>query len=227
MVMRADVIDAALRGAGLKAPASEATERPLIYLTPRGQPITQARVRALAAGPGAVILCGRFEGIDQRVVDEWGMEDFAESVSWAMAKQEQENPAIRQVHAIQNVGVSPPRAIVQFCLHDDLCTFLHRIDRLFQMILTLYLSQRNHLLAFLLQMPDIGFLMVKPELLDDLGIRISICRLLSCPTRTLHIKLSRPIAADKGRKVGSGEAEGFVAELFHLLAFRGRSEVRG
>jgi tRNA (guanine37-N1)-methyltransferase len=70
MVMRADVaaaaIDAVDRGA-----------RPLIYLSPRGAPLTQARVRDLAAGPGAVLLCGRFEGLDQRVIDGRGIEEIS------------------------------------------------------------------------------------------------------------------------------------------------------
>jgi tRNA (guanine37-N1)-methyltransferase len=61
MVMRPDVIDAAI--------ASASDQRPLLYVTPRGRPLAQADVRALAAGPGLVILCGRYEGIDQRVID--------------------------------------------------------------------------------------------------------------------------------------------------------------
>ncbi len=70
MVMRADVVDAAcawaLGGAG------EAT-RPLVFLTPRGRPLDQPLVRELAAGAGAVLLCGRYEGVDQRVVEARGM----------------------------------------------------------------------------------------------------------------------------------------------------------
>src|SRR6201986_2894140 len=62
MVMRADVAAAAID-------AVERGARPLIYLSPRGAPLTQAGVRALAEGPGAVLLCGRFEGIDQRVLE--------------------------------------------------------------------------------------------------------------------------------------------------------------
>jgi tRNA (guanine37-N1)-methyltransferase len=61
MVMRPDVVNAAIlasRGPG-----------PLVYLTPRGWPITQERVKALSAGPGMTVLCGRFEGVDQRVLD--------------------------------------------------------------------------------------------------------------------------------------------------------------
>lgn len=61
MVLRPDVVDDAI--------ASVADERPLIFLTPRGAPLTQAKVRELADGPGAILVCGRFEGIDQRVIE--------------------------------------------------------------------------------------------------------------------------------------------------------------
>lgn len=64
MVMRPDVLDAAIRGT--------AGSGPLIYMTPRGRLLDQALVRDLAAGPGATILCGRFEGVDQRVLDAHG-----------------------------------------------------------------------------------------------------------------------------------------------------------
>jgi tRNA (guanine37-N1)-methyltransferase len=69
MVMRADVLDAAL--------ASMQDDRPAICLTPRGRPLTQARVRRLAAGPGVVLLCGRYEGIDQRVIEHRGLEEIS------------------------------------------------------------------------------------------------------------------------------------------------------
>ena len=72
MVMRPDVVDAAIAAAQGKDPAL-----PLIYLTPRGRPLDQARVRALAAGPGAVVLCGRFEGVDQRVLEARGAEEIS------------------------------------------------------------------------------------------------------------------------------------------------------
>ena len=72
MVMRADVLARALDAA---SPAGDA--RPRLLMSPRGKPLTQARVRALAAGPGAVILCGRFEGIDQRVIDARGLEEVS------------------------------------------------------------------------------------------------------------------------------------------------------
>ena len=69
MVMRPDVLDTALAGC--------ADDRPMIYLTPRGVPLTQARVRALAGGPGVVLLCGRFEGVDQRVIEARGLEEIS------------------------------------------------------------------------------------------------------------------------------------------------------
>jgi len=61
MVMRADVLDAAI--------ADCDDGRPLVVLTPRGRPLSQQAVAALADGPGVVLLCGRFEGIDQRVIE--------------------------------------------------------------------------------------------------------------------------------------------------------------
>lgn len=69
MVMRADVIDAAIDAA--------ADIGPLIYLTPRGAPFTQARAQKLADGPGVTLLCGRYEGVDQRVLDARGVEEIS------------------------------------------------------------------------------------------------------------------------------------------------------
>ena len=51
--------------------------RPLIYLSPRGRPLTQARVRELAAGPGVALICGRFEGLDQRVIEARAIEEIS------------------------------------------------------------------------------------------------------------------------------------------------------
>jgi tRNA (guanine37-N1)-methyltransferase len=70
MVIRADVACAAID-------AVERHDRPLIYLSPRGAPITQARVRTLADGPGAILLCGRFEGLDQRAIDARNLEEIS------------------------------------------------------------------------------------------------------------------------------------------------------
>lgn len=72
MVMRADVLAAALDAA---APPGDA--RPRLVTSPRGKPLTQTRVRELAAGPGVVILCGRFEGIDERVIEARGLEEVS------------------------------------------------------------------------------------------------------------------------------------------------------
>lgn len=72
MVMQADVVDAAI-GAAKDAATCEL---PLIYLTPRGRPLDQARVRQLADGPGAIVLCGRFEGVDQRVLEAHAVEEI-------------------------------------------------------------------------------------------------------------------------------------------------------
>lgn len=70
MVMRPDVVDAAL--ASLPADG-----RATIYLTPRGRLVDQARVRALAEGPGVALLCGRYEGIDARVIEARGLEELS------------------------------------------------------------------------------------------------------------------------------------------------------
>lgn len=62
MVMRADVIDAAIEDAAIAGV-------PLVYLTPRGTPLSQEIVAELADGPGVTLTCGRYEGVDQRVLD--------------------------------------------------------------------------------------------------------------------------------------------------------------
>ncbi len=72
MVMRPDVVDAALAAASRHLP-----DAPMIYLTPRGRLITQARIRELAAGAGVTLLCGRFEGVDQRVIEARGLEELS------------------------------------------------------------------------------------------------------------------------------------------------------
>jgi tRNA (guanine37-N1)-methyltransferase len=72
MVMRADVLAAAIDHAREDMP-----DVPVIYLSPRGQPLTQARVRELSAGPGAILLAGRFEGVDQRVIEARGLEEIS------------------------------------------------------------------------------------------------------------------------------------------------------
>jgi tRNA (guanine37-N1)-methyltransferase len=64
MVLRADILSAAVEHAAGTDPTI-----PTLAMTPRGQPITQARIRELAAGPGVNVLCGRFEGFDERLFD--------------------------------------------------------------------------------------------------------------------------------------------------------------
>lgn len=67
MVLRADVMGRAIDHAQKHAPKGA----PLIYLSPRGRPFTQAMAQELALGPGVTLICGRFEGLDQRVIDHY------------------------------------------------------------------------------------------------------------------------------------------------------------
>jgi tRNA (guanine37-N1)-methyltransferase len=69
MVLRADVLAAAID--------AQAPHRPILAMTPRGRPLTQQRVRDLAAGPGVTILCGRFEGFDERLFDSRDIEEVS------------------------------------------------------------------------------------------------------------------------------------------------------
>ena len=72
MVIRADVLAASL-DAGL--PPDD--PRPRLLMSPRGRPLTQSRVRELAQGPGVAIVCGRFEGVDERVIEARGLEEVS------------------------------------------------------------------------------------------------------------------------------------------------------
>ncbi len=72
MVIRADVLAASL-DAGLLPD----DPRPRLLMSPRGRPLTQARVRDLAQGPGVAIVCGRFEGVDERVIEARGLEEVS------------------------------------------------------------------------------------------------------------------------------------------------------
>lgn len=72
MVLRADVLGPALDHA-----KSFAADAPLIYLTPRGRPLTQAYARELAQGPGVTLLAGRFEGIDERIIEAKGLVEIS------------------------------------------------------------------------------------------------------------------------------------------------------
>ncbi|HWJ71603.1 MAG TPA: tRNA (guanosine(37)-N1)-methyltransferase TrmD [Kaistia sp.] len=72
MVMRADIVARAIDAA-----APEGDPRPRILMSPRGRPLDQRRVRELVEGPGAVILCGRFEGVDERVIEARALEEIS------------------------------------------------------------------------------------------------------------------------------------------------------
>ncbi|MBT3238356.1 MAG: tRNA (guanosine(37)-N1)-methyltransferase TrmD [Rhodospirillaceae bacterium] len=72
MVMRADVVDAAIG-----SQMAENKGFPLIYLSPRGRPLTQKRVRELVSGPGLILLSGRFEGVDERVLEARNVEEVS------------------------------------------------------------------------------------------------------------------------------------------------------
>src|SRR3954468_14107909 len=75
MVLRADVLAAAIDAAD--AGQGGPNERPRLLMSPRGRPLTQSRVLELAAGPGPLIVCGRFEGIDQRVIEARNLEEVS------------------------------------------------------------------------------------------------------------------------------------------------------
>jgi len=71
MVLRADILAAAIDA------ADAAPSPPRLLMSPRGRPLTQSRVRELAAAPGALIVCGRFEGVDQRVIEARQLEEVS------------------------------------------------------------------------------------------------------------------------------------------------------
>lgn len=76
MVLRADVVAAALEVACHGAPADRA-RWPIIYLSPRGARFDQAKARSWAAAEGVTLICGRFEGVDQRVLDRFAIEEVS------------------------------------------------------------------------------------------------------------------------------------------------------
>jgi tRNA (guanine37-N1)-methyltransferase len=75
MVLRADVLAAAIDAADTAQ--NDPADRPRLLMSPRGRPLTQSRVVELAAGPGPLIICGRFEGVDQRVIAGRGLEEVS------------------------------------------------------------------------------------------------------------------------------------------------------
>lgn len=80
MVMLVEPLERALAAARQAAPPT-VVARPVVLFSPAGAPLTQARIEGLASSPGAVLVCGRYEGIDQRFIDrhvdeEWSLGDF-------------------------------------------------------------------------------------------------------------------------------------------------------
>ena len=75
MVLKPDVLSAAIEA--VAAQSSGGARLPRILLSPRGAPFTQARGRDLAAGPGVVLVCGRFEGVDERVIEAQALEEIS------------------------------------------------------------------------------------------------------------------------------------------------------
>src|ERR1700759_4591172 len=71
MVLRADILAAAIDAANI------APDRPRLLMSPRGRPLTQSLVRELAEGPGPLIVCGRFEGVDQRVIEARALQEVS------------------------------------------------------------------------------------------------------------------------------------------------------
>ena len=76
MVLRADVVGKALDAAQQGTP-TDRTKWPVIYLSPRGKPMTQAMMQRFAQAEGMTLLCGRFEGVDERVIEEFGIEEVS------------------------------------------------------------------------------------------------------------------------------------------------------
>ncbi len=76
MVLRADVMHRALEIASAGTPVDRASW-PTVYLSPRGKPFTQAMARDWAQAQGVTLICGRFEGVDQRVIDHWAVEEVS------------------------------------------------------------------------------------------------------------------------------------------------------
>ncbi|MBT5541063.1 MAG: tRNA (guanosine(37)-N1)-methyltransferase TrmD, partial [Alphaproteobacteria bacterium] len=72
MIMRPDVL-----GRALESVEQRKNGRPIIYLSPRGKPLCQKKVKKLAQAPGLILLCGRYEGVDERVLEAHGVEELS------------------------------------------------------------------------------------------------------------------------------------------------------
>ena len=92
MVLRVDVLAKAIDHA-----REGDADRPVIAMTPRGKPLTQARVRELAGGPGVILLCGRFEGFDERIFEGRAVEEVSigDIVKSKIADMEAETAALQ------------------------------------------------------------------------------------------------------------------------------------
>ena len=77
MVMKPDVVGEAIEHTVTSVDANEAALPPVVYLTPRGRPVNQARVRQLSMTAGVIIVCGRYEGVDERVIEAHGVEEIS------------------------------------------------------------------------------------------------------------------------------------------------------
>src|SRR3546814_10578633 len=103
-----DVCSSDLLGRAIDHAAAAHPGLPLLAMTPRGAPMTQARVRALATGPGAIILCGRFEGFDERTFDARPSEQLSMGdiiLSGGEKRTEEQTTELPSLNRISNADV--------------------------------------------------------------------------------------------------------------------------
>jgi len=77
MVMKPDVVGAAIEHTVTHVDDNDGAQLPVVYLTPRGRPVDQARVRQLSTTAGVIVVCGRYEGVDERVIEAHGVEEIS------------------------------------------------------------------------------------------------------------------------------------------------------
>ena len=123
MVMRPDVL---ARAVDALAPAGD--PRPRLVMSPRGVPLTQARVAALANGPGAVVLCGRFEGIDERLIEAYPLLDELPDCVRAIGENKQQSLVVLLGEFIE--AIDDPRAGEDAVLDQALVVVVGGRDRL-------------------------------------------------------------------------------------------------
>jgi tRNA (guanine37-N1)-methyltransferase len=112
-VMRADVIASALDSV-------ERSGRPLLCMSARGRPLTQARVHMWSRGPGLVVLCGRFEGVDQRLIDSRGFEEVSVGDAVIAGGEAAALVTIEACVRLQPGVLGEPRSIVEESFEDGL-----------------------------------------------------------------------------------------------------------